>query len=57
LENDPKAKAAYEKGILAFVTIGAWLVYKLDGGLTKNGFVRPDECLHDVVHESKNTRL
>ena len=39
LENEPKVKAAYEKGILAFGTIDAWLVYKLNGGPKKNVFV------------------
>ena len=32
LENEPKVKEAYEKGVLAFGTIDAWLVYKLNGG-------------------------
>lgn len=32
LENEPKVKAAYEKGTLAFGTIDAWLVFKLNGG-------------------------
>lgn len=39
LENEPKVKAAYEKGILAFGTVDAWLVYKLNGGPKKNVFV------------------
>lgn len=32
LENEPKVKTAYEKGVLAFGTIDTWLVYKLNGG-------------------------
>jgi glycerol kinase len=39
LENEPKVKEAYEKGILAFGTIDAWLVYKLNDGPRKNVFV------------------
>jgi glycerol kinase len=39
IENEPKVKQAYEKGILAFGTIDAWLVYKLNGGPKKNVFV------------------
>ncbi|KAJ9627382.1 glycerol kinase [Exophiala oligosperma] len=39
LENEPKVKAAYEKGTLAFGTIDAWLVFKLNGGLKRNIFV------------------
>lgn len=39
LENEPKVKEAYDKGILAFGTIDSWLVYKLNGGPKKNVFV------------------
>ncbi|KAH0848111.1 glycerol kinase [Fonsecaea monophora] len=39
LDNEPKVKEAYDKGILAFGTIDAWLVYKLNGGPKKNVFV------------------
>ncbi|KIX09632.1 glycerol kinase [Rhinocladiella mackenziei CBS 650.93] len=39
LENVPKVKDAYDKGILAFGTVDAWLVYKLNGGPKKNVFV------------------
>lgn len=39
LENVPAVKAAYEKGSLAFGTIDAWLVYKLNGGPKNNVFV------------------
>jgi len=39
LENEPKVKDAYEKGVLAFGTIDTWLVYKLNGGPKKNVFV------------------
>ncbi|KIW62746.1 glycerol kinase [Phialophora macrospora] len=39
LENEPKVKEAYDKGVLAFGTIDAWLVYKLNGGPRKNIFV------------------
>jgi len=38
-ENVPKVKEAYEKGILAFGTVDAWLVYRLNGGPKKNVFV------------------
>ncbi|KAG9953577.1 glycerol kinase, partial [Aureobasidium melanogenum] len=31
LKNEPRVKEAYEKGTLAFGTIDAWLVYKLNG--------------------------
>lgn len=31
LKNEPKVKEAYKKGTLAFGTIDAWLVYKLNG--------------------------
>ncbi|EHY61024.1 Glycerol kinase [Exophiala dermatitidis] len=39
LEHEPKVKAAYEKGVLAFGTIDTWLVFKLNGGLKRNVFV------------------
>ncbi|KIV91759.1 hypothetical protein B0A52_06329 [Exophiala mesophila] len=39
LENEPKVKTAYDKGVLAFGTIDAWLVYKLNGGPKRNIFV------------------
>lgn len=39
LENEPKVKAAYDKGTLSFGTIDAWLVYKLNGGPKRNVFV------------------
>jgi glycerol kinase len=39
LENEPKVKDAYEKGVLAFGTIDSWLVYKLNDGPKKNVFV------------------
>ncbi|KIW12125.1 glycerol kinase [Exophiala spinifera] len=39
LENVPKVKEAYEKGNLAFGTIDAWLVYRLNGATKKNVFV------------------
>ncbi|KAK5316408.1 Glycerol kinase [Exophiala xenobiotica] len=39
LENEPKVKQAYEKGTLAFGTIDAWLVFKLNGGIKRNVFV------------------
>ena len=39
LETEQKVKDAYEKGTLAFGTIDAWLVYKLNGGPKKNVFV------------------
>lgn len=39
LENEPKVKEAYDNGSLAFGTIDAWLVYKLNGGPRKNVFV------------------
>ncbi len=32
LENEPKVKQAYDRGTLAFGTIDAWLVFKLNGG-------------------------
>jgi glycerol kinase len=39
LENIPKVKESYENGTLAFGTVDAWLVYKLNGGPSKNVFV------------------
>ena len=39
MENVPKVKEAYESSKLAFGTIDAWLVYKLNGGPSKNIFV------------------
>lgn len=39
LENEPKVKEAYDQGVLAFGTIDAWLVYKLNGGPKRNIFV------------------
>lgn len=39
LENEPKVKDAYEKGVLAFGTVDTWLVYKLNGGPQCNVFV------------------
>lgn len=39
IENNKKVAEAYEKGKLAFGTIDAWVVYKLNGGPKKNVFV------------------
>ncbi|GAB7348694.1 hypothetical protein MBLNU459_g7438t1 [Dothideomycetes sp. NU459] len=39
LKNESAVKEAYEKGNLAFGTIDAWLIYKLNGGPKKNVFV------------------
>ncbi|EXJ90776.1 glycerol kinase [Capronia coronata CBS 617.96] len=39
LDNEPKVRAAYEKGVLAFGTVDSWLVFKLNGGLKRNIFV------------------
>ena len=39
LRNVDKVKEAYEAGNLAFGTIDAWLVWKLNGGAEKNVFV------------------
>ena len=39
LENEPKVKEAYDADKLAFGTVDAWLVYKLNGGKEKNIFV------------------
>ncbi|KJZ72062.1 hypothetical protein HIM_08517 [Hirsutella minnesotensis 3608] len=39
LENVPAVKDAYEQGNLAFGTVDAWLVYKLNGGPARNVFV------------------
>lgn len=36
IENAPRVQQAYYKGRLAFGTIDAWLVYKLNGGASKN---------------------
>jgi glycerol kinase len=39
LRNQEKVRKAYEAGNLAFGTIDAWLVYRLNGGPEKNVFV------------------
>ncbi|RAL17280.1 glycerol kinase [Aspergillus homomorphus CBS 101889] len=39
LVNVPKVKDAYERGTLAFGTVDAWLVYRLNGGPRANVFV------------------
>lgn len=39
LENVPKVKDAFERGTLAFGTVDAWLVYRLNGGAAANVFV------------------
>ena len=39
LEDEPKVKDAYEKGVLPFGTIDTWLVYKLNVGPQKKVFV------------------
>ncbi|RHZ56235.1 hypothetical protein CDV55_102305 [Aspergillus turcosus] len=39
LEHVPKVKDAYERGTLAFGTVDAWLVYRLNGGVSANVFV------------------
>ncbi|KAH8597373.1 putative glycerol kinase [Bisporella sp. PMI_857] len=39
IENVPKVADAYARGKLAFGTVDAWLVYKLNGGPNKNVFV------------------
>ncbi|KAG6142589.1 hypothetical protein E4U22_006927 [Claviceps purpurea] len=36
LDNVPEVKATYEKGNLAFGTVDSWLVYKLNGGPSRN---------------------
>ena len=37
LEHNDKVKKAYDEGRLAFGTVDAWLVYKLNGGKGANG--------------------
>lgn len=39
IENVPKVAEAYEKGKLAFGTVDAWVIYKLNGGPKRNVFV------------------
>ncbi|EAW16066.1 glycerol kinase [Aspergillus fischeri NRRL 181] len=39
IEHVPKVKDAYERGTLAFGTVDAWLVYRLNGGASANVFV------------------
>lgn len=39
LRNDERVKRAYDEGRLAFGTVDTWLVYKLNGGPSKNVFV------------------
>lgn len=47
MENEQKVKESYDAGNLAFGTIDAWLVYKLNGGKEKNVFVS------DVTNSSR----
>ena len=47
LENEKSVKEAYEAGRLAFGTVDAWLVYKLNGGKSANVFVS------DVTNSSR----
>lgn len=39
IRNDERVKKAYDEGRLAFGTVDTWLVYKLNGGPSKNVFV------------------
>ncbi|KAL8365469.1 hypothetical protein RB595_004332 [Gaeumannomyces hyphopodioides] len=39
LESVPEVKDAYERGVLAFGTVDAWLVYKLNGGAGRDVYV------------------
>lgn len=39
LKNEPKVKEVYDRGDLAFGTVDAWLMFKLNGGTEKNVFV------------------
>ncbi|PNS17413.1 Glycerol kinase [Sphaceloma murrayae] len=39
LKNVPEVKEVYERGDLSFGTIDTWLIYKLNGGASKNVFV------------------
>ncbi|KAJ5037973.1 uncharacterized protein L3040_006849 [Drepanopeziza brunnea f. sp. 'multigermtubi'] len=39
IENEPKVADAYARGTLAFGTMDAWVVYRLNGGPKKNIFV------------------
>jgi glycerol kinase len=39
LEHVPKVKDAFDRGTLAFGTVDAWLVYRLNGGAAANVFV------------------
>ena len=39
LENVPAVSAAYERGTLCFGTMDTWLIYKLNGGPSRNIFV------------------
>ncbi|PGH10587.1 glycerol kinase [Helicocarpus griseus UAMH5409] len=39
LENVPKVKEAYDRGVLAFGTVDTWLVYNLNGGTRTNVYV------------------
>jgi glycerol kinase len=39
IENVPKVSDAYARGQLAFGTMDAWVVYRLNGGPKKNVFV------------------
>lgn len=39
LANVPRVRDAYDRGTLAFGTIDAWLVYRLNGGASANVFV------------------
>lgn len=39
LANVPKVRDAYDRGALAFGTVDAWLVFRLNGGVSANVFV------------------
>jgi glycerol kinase len=57
LENEPKVKEAYEKGVLAFGTVDTWLVYAELGSKEECLCVRSIECIVDDVYESQESPI
>lgn len=61
LQHVPKVKEAYDAGKLAFSTVDAWLIYKLNGGKNKDFFVTDSSNasrtmfmnLHTVKYDDK----
>lgn len=57
LKNESKVKDAYEQGNLAFGTIDAWLIYKLNGGPQQNVFVSDPTNASRTMFMVSSTRV